>query len=159
MRNGRILKAGVTSMALLLVLAGAAYALQTQTAPLPMGSNFSVATEFVPGTGGDGSIVCNGGTPLEFDDDVTLNIRFGADGKVIINGGEGPSFIPGNRHRADLNFRKVDGVYRADILLRDLDTAQTIHSATGVDVSGTPTLDNEVAVSADAVTLLSVVVR
>ncbi|MGQ0613589.1 MAG: hypothetical protein ACT4PV_07635 [Planctomycetaceae bacterium] len=159
MRNKRFLRAGVTSMALLLVLAGAAYALQTQTAPLPIGSNFAVATELVPGTGGDGSIVCGGGTPLEFDDDLELNIRFGADGEVIINGEEGPSFIPGNRHRADLNFRKVDGIYRADILIRDLDTAQTIYSAMGVDVSGTPSVENQVVVSGDAVTLLSVVLR
>jgi len=157
MTNGKILKALGTTLALVLGLAGAAYALQVETAALPMGSDFQVLTEFVPGSNGDGSIVCGGPDEIDFDDTVMLSIRFGADGKVSVNDVPGPAFVPGNPHRADIRFNRVGSDYFADIALRDLASGQMVYAAMGVDVNRPTTLQGEAIVSADVVTLLSVI--
>ena len=155
MRRETNLRATRLALAALLAVAlcaGTAVAAETQSAAPPSGGWFTAVAVGDPGAE-DMTVSATGPRGME-GEDLEFSVFFDeSEGEVYINGQSVGSYEPANRHSVTAEYFMLEGIWYANIVVRDLDQEQTVGSKTGHEMSQKPAL---ITVTAEDVISLDV---
>jgi len=100
----------------LTLVAGIAWALETETVATPGGNGFVVTAVVTPGSGG-AEVYGPGG--MRDDQEGCYSVRFEDDWQLTVNGTSGPSFNPNAQYTVVGTFTKINGAWFVDTVVSD----------------------------------------
>jgi len=130
-------KGALCALGLSLLVAGAALAMESVTAPIPGTYSWSAVVEVVPGASGSGAVTADGCSEKIPDEQVTLRVLFGPDGRVRVNGADIGAYMGAHQYRVSMHCYKSGAHWLADWSVVNQTTMTTVGSGDGLCIDGT----------------------